>query len=51
MLGARGADKPRAIIAKTYKGRGVSFMEDLVDWHHKVPTAEQVERALQELAR
>lgn len=51
VLAAKGVDKPRAIIAKTYKGRGVSFMEDLVDWHHKVPTAEQVERALQELAR
>ena len=51
VLGAKGTDRPRAIIAKTYKGRGVSFMEDLVDWHHKVPNAEQVERALQELAR
>ena len=51
VFAARGTDKPRVIIAKTYKGRGVSFMEDLVDWHHKVPTAEQVERALKELAR
>lgn len=50
VLGAPGADKPRAIIAKTYKGRGVSFMEDLVDWHHKVPNAEQLEIALKELA-
>jgi transketolase len=50
VLGAPGADKPRAIIAKTYKGRGVSFMEDLVDWHHKVPNAEQLETALKELA-
>lgn len=49
-LAAPGADKPRAIIAKTYKGRGVSFMEDLVDWHHKVPNAEQLEIALRELA-
>lgn len=50
VLGAPGADKPRAVIAKTYKGRGVSFMEDLVDWHHKVPNAEQLEIALKELA-
>ena len=50
VLGAPGADKPRAIIAKTYKGRGVSFMENLVDWHHKVPNAEQLEIALKELA-
>ena len=49
-LGAPGADKPRAVIARTYKGRGVSFMEDLVDWHHKVPNAEQIETALRELA-
>ena len=50
VLGAPGAGKPRAVIAKTYKGRGVSFMEDLVDWHHKVPNAEQLEIALKELA-
>ena len=50
ILAAPGADKPRAIIAKTNKGRGVSFMEDTVDWHHKVPSAEQVEIALKELA-
>ncbi len=49
-LSAHGADKPRVIIARTYKGRGVSFMEDLVDWHHKVPNAEQLEIALKELA-
>ncbi len=51
LLAAKGGDKPRAIIAKTYKGRGVSFMENLVDWHHKVPSAEQVEIALKELTR
>jgi transketolase len=39
------------VIAKTYKGRGVSFMEDKVDWHHKVPNAEQVEIALEELSK
>lgn len=50
VLGAPGADKPRAVIARTFKGRGVSFMEDLVDWHHKVPSAEQLEIALKELA-
>lgn len=50
-MGAAPQGKPRCIIAKTYKGRGVSFMEDTVDWHHKVPSAEQVEIALRELAR
>jgi transketolase len=41
--------RPSCIIARTVKGRGVSFMEDRVEWHHKVPTSEQVERALEEL--
>ena len=44
------AGRPSAIIAHTVKGRGVSFIEDRVEWHHKVPTAEQVALALQELA-
>ncbi len=41
--------KPSCVIAHTVKGRGVSFMEDRVEWHHKVPTDEQVELALEEL--
>lgn len=41
--------KPSCVIARTIKGRGVSFMEDRVEWHHKVPTREEVERALEEL--
>jgi len=42
--------KPRAIIANTIKGKGVSFIENRVEWHHKVPNREQVVTALQELA-
>jgi transketolase len=42
--------KPRCVIAHTIKGKGVSFMEDRVEWHHKVPSPEQVEQALAELA-
>lgn len=42
--------KPVAIIANTIKGKGVSFIEDRVEWHHKVPSAEQVELALEELS-
>ena len=42
--------KPRCVIANTIKGKGVSFIEDRVEWHHKVPTPEQVELALKELA-
>jgi transketolase len=38
------------VIAHTVKGKGVSFMEDRAEWHHKVPTAEQVEIARRELS-
>jgi transketolase len=41
--------KPRCIIANTTKGKGVSFIEDRVEWHHKVPSPEQIELALKEL--
>ncbi len=41
--------KPSAIIACTIKGRGVSFMEDKVKWHHGVPNDDEYVRALAEL--
>lgn len=41
--------KPVAIIAKTIKGRGVSFMENKADWHGKAPNDEQLTEALREL--
>lgn len=41
--------RPVAVIANTIKGKGVSFMEDRVEWHHKVPDADQVRTALAEL--
>jgi transketolase len=41
--------KPVAIVADTVKGKGVSFIEDRVEWHHKVPSEEQARRALEEL--
>lgn len=40
---------PTAIIAKTVKGKGVSFMENQVGWHGKAPNAEEYEIALNEL--
>ncbi len=43
-------DKPTIIIARTIKGKGVSFMENAVDFHGRAPTAEEAERALKELA-
>lgn len=41
--------KPTMIIAKTIKGKGVSFMENQVGWHGTAPNAEQLAQALQEL--
>ena len=44
------AGKPHALIARTVKGKGVSFMENQAGWHGKAPNAEQMETALAELA-
>ena len=41
--------KPTMIIAHTTKGKGVSFMENVCDWHGKAPSEEQVRQALAEL--
>ena len=41
-------DRPFAIVARTIKGKGCSFMEGQVDWHGKAPTQEELERALLE---
>lgn len=41
--------KPSVIIAKTIKGKGVSFMENQADWHGKAPNQAQLEQALAEL--
>lgn len=41
--------KPNFILANTTKGKGVSFMENVVSWHHGVPSDEQFTQALQEL--
>lgn len=40
---------PTAIIAKTIKGKGVSFMEGKAEWHGKAPNEEQYEQAINEL--
>ncbi|MEG1778642.1 MAG: transketolase [Oscillospiraceae bacterium] len=42
-------DKPTAIIAKTVKGKDVSFMENLAKWHGTAPNAAELEQALIEL--
>lgn len=40
---------PTVIIAKTIKGKGVSFIEDRAAWHHKIPVGEEVFNAIKEL--
>ena len=43
--------KPTAIIAKTHKGQGVSYMTDQAGWHGKAPNKEQYEQAMEELEK
>lgn len=42
-------DKPTCIIAKTKKGKGITFMEDQANWHGKAPNEEQYQQAIKEL--
>ena len=44
-----GSGRPRAVVAHTVKGKGVSFMEDDNNWHYRAPTAEEVVKARKEL--
>ena len=41
--------KPTAIIMKTTKGKGVSYMENQAGWHGKAPSDEEYEQAMKEL--
>jgi transketolase len=41
--------RPTCVIARTFKGRGISFIEDRVEWHHRVPTDAELAAALLEL--
>ena len=43
--------KPKALIAHTIKGKGVSFMENNHVWHHNIMTPKQYEQAMQELGK
>ena len=42
-------ERPTAVVMKTVKGKGVSFMEDAVGWHGSAPNTEQYEQAITEL--
>ena len=41
--------KPKVIIAHTVKGKGVSFMENKLEWHYKSPDQEQYDLAINEI--
>ncbi|MBM3130522.1 MAG: transketolase [Chloroflexi bacterium] len=41
--------KPSCVIAHTYKGQGVSFIRDRAEWHHRVPSKDELTIALEEL--
>lgn len=42
-------EKPKVVIAKTVKGKGISFMENRLEWHYKSPNDEQLQKAMDEL--
>lgn len=44
-------EKPTCILAKTIKGKGISFMEGQVGWHGKAPTEEQYKIAMEDLKK
>ena len=41
--------KPKVILARTVKGKGVSFMEDKLEWHYRSPSDDQLKLALAEI--
>ncbi|MEO8324921.1 MAG: transketolase [Nitrospirota bacterium] len=45
----RTSQKPLLILAQTIKGKGVSFMEASVNWHHRIPKGEEVEESIRQL--
>jgi transketolase len=44
-------EKPTIVIAHTVKGKGVSFMENVAEWHGKAPSEEQARQALEEISQ
>ena len=48
-VGSLSGKKPSVIVAKTVKGKGVSFMENVPIWHYRSPTSAEYQRALEEL--
>lgn len=46
-----GASRPVLIIARTVKGKGVSFMENKIEWHGVAPKADEAKRAIEEIRK
>lgn len=46
---SQGDGKPKAIIANTTKGKGVSFIENQPSWHHRIPQGDELPKAMEEL--
>jgi transketolase len=42
--------RPHVVVARTVKGKGVSFMEDVLEWHYRPPSPDEVARAVKELS-
>ncbi len=47
--GISGTGSPLAVIARTIKGKGISFIENQPAWHHRIPKGDEIEQAIQEL--
>ena len=43
-------NRPHLLISHTTKGKGVSYMEGLYEWHHKIPDSEKCQQALEEIS-
>jgi transketolase len=50
-LGKRASASPMVLIASTVKGKGVSFMENSIEWHYKTPSEDQLQQALAEVSQ
>nr|WP_077625109.1 transketolase [Sediminibacillus massiliensis] len=45
------SDKPTMVLANTVKGKGISFTENQVGWHHRVPSEKEYRMAMEELTK
>jgi transketolase len=43
-------NRPHLLISHTTKGKGVSYMEGLYEWHHKIPDSKKCQQALEEIS-